>query len=179
MTDAAETRSRPPAFVVYLLGLVGGMAGIGAAVYQEMLHGFWLAVVLVGPAIEEACKPIGVILMLEKRAHWLRSRKHVVIMAVLGALVFATVENLVYVHVYHPRGGTGFVIYRYTVCTAMHVAASGIFGVGLAKMWRQIHLEGGTFDIDRIFRYYVAAVAVHAVYNTAAVVLSLSGVLRF
>lgn len=97
----------------------------------------------------------------------------------LGGLIFAVLENLLYVHVYHPDGGAGFAAYRYTVCTAMHVLASGVFGLGLAKVWRHIRQAGGSFDIDRCFRYYAAAVAIHAVYNTAALVLHLTGVLRF
>ena len=179
MSEAATPPSRPPVVAIYLLGVVGGVAGTLAAVYQELLHGVYLAVVLVGPAIEEACKPIGVILMLEKFPHWLRGRKQVLLMAVLGALVFATLENLMYVYVYHPQGGPGFVAWRYAVCTAVHVAATGVFGIGLAKMWRRIRETGGSFDIDVIFRYYVGAVAIHAAYNTTVLILGLTNVLKF
>lgn len=177
--EAPAPPSRPPVAAIVLLGLVGGVAGVAAALYQEMLYGGFLLAVLVAPAIEEVCKPIGVILMLEKRAHWLRSGRQVVMLAVLGSLVFATLENLVYVHVYHPKGGSLFVLWRYAVCTGMHVCASAVFGVGLAKMWRHIRQTGGTFDIDHIFRYYVAAVAIHAAYNSIVVILHYAGVLRF
>lgn len=179
MSEAAKPPSRPPAVAIYLLGVVGGLAGTVAAIYQEFLHAFWLVVVLVGPAIEEACKPIGVILILEKFPHWLRSRKQVLLMAVLGALVFATLENLIYVHVYHPEAGTRFVALRYAVCTSVHVAATAVFGAGLAKMWRRIRETGGSFDIDVIFRYYVGAVAIHAAYNTTVVILELTELLKF
>ena len=179
MSAAGKPPSRPSAVAIYLLAGVGGLAGTVAVVYQELLHGVWMVVVLVGPAIEEACKPIGVILMLEKFPHWLRSRKQVLLLAVLGALVFATLENLVYVHFYHPTGGPGFVAFRYAVCTSVHVAATAVFGAGLAKMWRRIRQTGGSFDIDVIFRYYVAAVAIHAAYNTTVLILEHTDLLKF
>ncbi len=178
--EAQASRPRPPAAVwVYLLAICSGVVGILAAVYEEILHGSWLGMVLVGPAIEEVCKVLGVILILETRAHWFRSRHQVVICAALGALVFATVENLLYVHLYHPSGGAAFVLWRYGVCTALHLTATTVFAVGLAKMWRHIRRTGGAFDIDLIFRYYVAAVAIHAIYNTSMLALALTGVLEF
>jgi RsiW-degrading membrane proteinase PrsW (M82 family) len=171
--------SRPPLVVVFLLGLVGGVAGVLTALYQEMLYGGVLLPVLVAPAIEEVCKPIGVVFMLEKRAHWLRGRRQVVLLALLGALVFATLENVAYVHLYQPKGSLSFALWRYTVCTGMHLTASAVFGVGLAKMWRHIRQTGGRFDIDHIFRYYVAAVVIHSAYNSIVLILHHTRVLRF
>lgn len=177
--DETAPPARPSAVVIFLLGLVGGVAGVLTALYQEMLYGGILLPVLVAPAVEEVCKPIGVIFMLEKRAHWLRGPRQVVLLAVLGALVFATLENLTYVHLYHPRGGSSFVLWRYTVCTGMHLAASAVFGAGLAKMWRHIRRTGGRFDIDHFFRYYVAAVVIHSAYNSIVLILHYARVLRF
>ena len=181
MTQAQTTAppSRPPMVVVFGLGVVGGVAGVAAALYQEMLYGGLLLAVLVAPAVEEVCKPIGVIFMLEKRAHWLRSGRQVVLLAVLGSLVFATLENLMYARVYHPEGGSSFLFWRFGVCTGMHLAASAVFGVGLAKMWRHIRRTGSRFDIDHIFRYYVAAVVIHAAYNSIVMILHYVGVLKF
>ncbi len=169
----------PAAALIYLLAVAGGVVGILAAVWEEMAHTSWLGMVLVGPAIEEVCKPLLVIILIEKRPHWFRHRAQVVICAILAALVFATLENLVYVHFYHPTGGWKFVLWRYTICTALHVTASTVFAVGLAKMWRRIKQTGGRFDIDYIFRYYVVAVVIHAVYNTSVLIAEMSGVLTF
>ena len=58
-------------------------------------------------------------------------------------------------------------------------AVTAVFGAGLAKMWRRIRDTGASFDIDVIFRYYVAAVAIHAAYNTTMVILHLTDVLKF
>lgn len=180
MNAEGDNLSRPAVPLVYLLGILGGVAGILAAIYQEMQYGGWMLVVaVIAPAIEEVCKPIGVIFLLDKRPHWLRSSRQVVLTALLGAAVFATLENLLYIHVYHPSASMEFVIYRYTVCTAMHISASLVFGVGLARMWRHIRSQGGHFDIDVCFRNYVIAVVIHAVYNSAVLVLHWTGLLRF
>jgi len=36
-----------------------------------------------------------------------------------------------------------------------------------------------SFDIDVIFRYYVAAVAIHAAYNTTVLILEHTDLLKF
>ena len=164
---------------MYLLGVLGGVAGCAAALYQEMRSGSWLLVVLVAPAIEEVCKPIGVIFMLEKRPNWLRSAGQVFALTLLGALVFATCENVLYVCRHYSSLGATFLAWRFGVCTGVHLITSAIFGLGLVKMWKHIRRHGGHFDIDVCFGFYVAAVAVHAGYNSVVVILRLAGVLEF
>lgn len=179
--------SRPNVAVVYALAILGGAIGILAAVVEEFklgtLGGQAMVMVLIAPAVEEICKPIGLVFIIDKRPHWLRGRLQIVIMAVLGAAVFATIENALYVHLYHRNAGTGFIVWRYVVCTSMHLAASCVFGLGLARAWtraRQRNVdETGGFDIDDCFRYYVAAVAIHAAYNGAVLLLESTGILRF
>ena len=176
-----ETRPRPRAVWLYAIALLGGLLGTAGAMYKAALAGptlVWV-VVLVGPAIEEVFKPIGVIFLLDKRPDWIRRPLEPILMAALGAAVFATLENYMYVAVYAADRSAAFVVYRLVVCTAMHVGASAVFGLGLAKMWRHIRQRGGHFDIDVCFRYYVAAVAIHAAYNALVTVLELSGVMRF
>jgi len=180
LTPVPPPRRPPPAIVVYLLGIVGGLAGVVAAVYQEIRQGGGLLLpLLIGPVIEEVCKPIGVIFMLEKRFGWLRSARQVVVLSAMGALVFATIENLVYVHIVHLGGGRAYVLWRYIICTAMHLVASIVFGLGLARVWWHIHRKRGGFDIDLCLRYFIVAVAIHAVYNTTVTVLELTGLLKF
>jgi RsiW-degrading membrane proteinase PrsW (M82 family) len=162
--------------VVYLLALLGGVAGTLAAVWEEWTRGVWLLVVLVAPAIEEICKPIAIVLMLEKRPHWLRSGTEVVLLALVGSAVFSTLENVIYIYVYAPGEGLAFAVFRFTVCLGMHLIATAVFAVGLAKMWRTIRRTGRAFDIDYCFKYYVAAVVIHAAYNATVTILARTGV---
>jgi RsiW-degrading membrane proteinase PrsW (M82 family) len=178
-------RSGPPAaLVVWIIAIVGSVGGIGAAILNnstlaiDPMVGI-LVFVVAGPAVEEICKPLAIVFLLDKRPHWFRGSTEIVILAACSALVFATLENLLYIFVHNPGGPASFVIYRLTVCTALHVTASTVFGLGLAKMWRRIRDKGGHFDIDICFKYYATAVIIHGVYNGSALILEWSGVLNF
>ena len=170
--------------VVWLIAIVGSVGGAGAAMLKssamalDPLVGVLLLVV-VAPAVEEICKPLAIVFLLDKRPHWFRGPTEIVILAACSALVFATLENLLYIFVNNPGGSGLFVTYRLTVCTALHVTASTVFGFGLAKMWRHIRDKGGHFDIDVCFKYYVTAVIIHGSYNGIALILEWSGMLRF
>ena len=174
-----QIRPAPPRVVVYLLAMVGALGGLVAAFVEETRSFSPLMTVLVAPTVEEACKPIAVFFMLEKRPTWLRGAGEVVFLSVLGALVFATMENVLYIFVYHPAGSSAFVAWRLIVCTAMHVTASAVMGLGLARAWRHIRRTGRKFSIDQCIWYYVVAVAIHGAYNGTVIVLHMTGVLRF
>ena len=173
-----DAKPIPPRIAIYFLALVGGLGGILAAIVQELRNPALLAAVLIVPAIEEICKPLGVILMIEKRPRWIRTGGEVIVMSMLGALTFATVENVLYIFVYAPNHGADFIAWRLIVCTSMHVVASGIVGIGLARAFR-VRKPGKHFTMDRCIWFYVAAVAIHGVYNATVIVLELTGVLTF
>jgi len=177
---AAEPTSgaRPAAPWVYLLAVAGGLLGILAAIYEESQHGAVLSMIVFAPAVEEVCKPLGVLLMVEKRPHWLRSRVELLVLALLSAGVFASLENLLYITVYHPGGMRFYVLWRLVICTGMHLTATFIFSLGLAKAWRE-RMRGKVLRTTTLFRYWVAAACLHAAYNTAVLVAGLTGVLTF
>jgi len=162
--------------IVYLLGLLGGVVGTLAAIWDELAQGAWLAAIFVVPAIEEICKPIAIILILEKRPHWFRNAAEVFLLAVLGAVVFSVLENPVYIYVYAPHEGPAFAVFRFTVCLSVHVSATAVLGVGLARMWRRMHTKGVAFSVEYCFRYYLVAAGIHALYNTGVTILHVLGV---
>ena len=168
-----------PLPLVYLIGLVGGVGGVLAAFLRELAMISPLTIFLVAPAIEEICKPLVVVFLIELRPHWLRRGRHAIAICLLSALVFATIENLLYLHFYHPVHATFFMLWRYIICTTMHLTASLVMALGLAKALRRRLDNGARFDFDGIMRYYVAAVVIHAAYNTTVTILGLSGVLKF
>ncbi len=183
--DPIELRpERPRTPVVWLIAIIGSVGGVVAAMVNNTTMMFnpmfgILLFVVAAPAVEEICKPLAIVFILDKRPHWFRGPTEIVIMAACSALVFATLENLLYIFVNNPGGPASFVIYRLTVCTALHMTASTVFGFGLAKMWKHIRNKGGHFNIDVCFKYYVAAAIIHGAYNGIAVLLTLSGILEF
>ena len=177
----ADAAPRPRVLLTYLVAMVGGVVGIPAAIIQEsqLFSGLWLGAIVIAPLVEEVAKPVGVMFIMEKRFHWLRSGRQVVAMAALGAVAFATLENLMFIHVAHPDPSAAYVAWRYLVCTPLHVGASIIFGLGLARTWRRMRRTGGRFSIEGLLRPYLAAVGLHAAYNTTVLILEKSGVLPF
>lgn len=175
---------RPSAPIVWLIALLGSIGGTLAALLETSAYAMQrpmgvLLLVVVAPAVEEICKPLALVFLLDKRPRWLRSRAEILVLAGLSGLIFASLENLLYLFWSHPDGGTGFVLWRLTVCTGLHLATSTVFGFGLAAMWRHILARGGHFDIDVCFRYYLAATILHGSYNGLMLILTWTGVLRF
>jgi len=167
--------SRP---IVYLIALLGGLGGIVTA-FVDQVSGMSWAAIAVAPAIEELCKPIAVIFMLERRPHWLRTQMDIMAMSLLGALVFASIENVLYIFVYHRDGGAAFIAWRLIVCTTLHLAATAIMAVGLTGIFRTIQREGGGLRLDHSVRYYAAAVGIHVAYNVTVILLETAGILEF
>lgn len=184
-TSLVDAAPRPRVLLAYLVAMVGGVVGIPAAVIQGSrgFSGLWLGAIVLAPLVEEVVKPVGVMFIMEKRFHWLRSRRQVVVMAALGAVVFATLENLTYIHgysfIYHRDPSAAYMAWRYMVCTSLHVAASTIFGLGLARTWQGMRRTGGRFKIKGLLWPYLAAVGLHAAYNTTVLILEKSGILSF
>jgi len=177
--EAAFSRRRPHIAVIYAIAMLGSLGGILAAIMDEMTSMTPIAAISIGPAIEEICKPIAVIFMLEKRPYWLTSGAQVVGLSILGAVIFASIENVIYIFVYHPDGGMDFILWRLVICTALHVVTSLVMGLGLAKMHRHIRRHGGGLRLGPVAVYYMVAVGIHAAYNGTVTFLSIVGELRF
>lgn len=72
----------------------------------------------------------------------------------------------------------GFILYRFTVTLALHAVAS--FVVGLRINRRILDWAAGRTKLPKDSRnFYIAGVAIHAIYNTTAVILSVAGVIDF
>jgi RsiW-degrading membrane proteinase PrsW (M82 family) len=159
-----------------LLALAGGAFGIVAALFQE-LHAFNPLLPFVGaPLIEEALKPAGIYVILLRWPHVLRGYLHTAVLAALAGLVFALIESLIYVTVYVSDPSDTYIRIRFTLPVALHMTASFLVGLGLDR--RVIDWCAGRAAFPRRARnFYIAGVAVHAIYNTTVVILSLTGVL--
>ena len=83
-----------------------------------------------------------------------------------------------YITIYYPEGGSDFVLFCFTVTPALHFVASFLFGLGLSRAL--VDWAAGRARLPKSTRnWYVAAVALHAVYNTAAVILAVTGLIDF
>lgn len=174
-----KLRKRPPILLIYLLGILGGL--LGAAVVMSLSFAPWclflplLSFVMAGP-LEELCKPIIVVLLLERRPYWLRTRVEVVVLMLMSALSFATLENILYVYVRFPDLAPSYAAYRFGVCTSIHMITSTILGLGLVRTGRSGRMFRGVKP-GRFLLWYGVAAAIHTGYNCTVVFLQYIGLM--
>jgi hypothetical protein len=171
-------RRAPARHYVFAVALaaVGGVLGIIGAVIGELQSGGWLLLPLIGaPVIEEAMKPAGVYITLLRWPNALSSRLFTAFLAALGGLVFGLIEAIVYVTTYVSDPPEWFVTYRFTLPLALHATASFIFGLGITTGLIDWAAGRGPLPL-RTRNFYIAAVVIHAIFNTTAVALWLAGV---
>lgn len=159
-----------------LLGLVllSGLFGIGAAIIRQLTIGLpdLLAAVLVAPPVEEILKIAIPIMVLEHRANWLGRGRELLWFALGSALIFAVVENLLYTFVYLDNPSPELLQWRWSACTAMHILASGLSGVGLMRAFNRGQRTGEKARFIWEWPWLAGAIVVHMAYNTAAVFLA-------
>ena len=156
-----------------LWAIIGALATGLAGTLDVMAVGI-VYVLAVGPMVEEMMKVAATLVVVEKRPFYYRSGMQIMLCSAAGGLVFACVENVLYLHVYVPQPSDELVQWRWTVCVALHVGCSIIAGMGLVRMWRKIRTDFSRAQLSLAFPYLVTAVCTHGAYNACAVVLSLT-----
>jgi RsiW-degrading membrane proteinase PrsW (M82 family) len=180
MLPAAATRSSLRLqLLAVTLALLGGLLGAAGAVVQEAQVGGGILLALVAaPVIEEALKPAGIYLILIRWPQALLGRWHTALLTGMSGLAFGLIESFVYVKLYFPDHGDGFVLYRFTVPVLVHFTASFIVGMGLSR--GLIDWAAGRSKLPKQTRMlFLSAVLLHAVYNVTAVILAVTGILDF
>lgn len=171
----AELIIRPATlfWVTVVMGILGGMLavpGVMATLYTTG-HGmlFPIYIVVIGPVVEELLKPSGMLFLLRWRPFLIRTRWQFLLGAILGGLTFSILENLIYQRVFlagFPRAQwREIMIYRWVVCTALHVVCSTVSGWGLLVAWRRSGGTEGQFRFRYVLPYLGAAIALHGIYN--------------
>jgi RsiW-degrading membrane proteinase PrsW (M82 family) len=156
--------------------MAGPFAAMGAFMAGRQTWFRILYLILFAPVIEELLKQSGMIYLLEKKPYRLFSAGQFVIAAIISAAVFASIENLLYIHFY-ANGQTfenfaRFCWFRWTVCTSLHLVCSIIASFGLVRVWKKQLADGRAADLAFGFKYFVAAMAIHGIYNLAAAIIN-------
>lgn len=156
--------------------IAGPFAAMGAFMSGRQTVFRILYLILFAPVIEELLKQSGMIYLLEKKPYRIFSGGQFIVAAVISAGVFASIENLLYIHFYS-NGQTfesfsDFCCFRWGVCTSLHVVCSVIASFGLVRAWKKQLADGRTADLAFGFRYFVIAMVIHGVYNLAAAIIN-------
>jgi hypothetical protein len=151
--------------------LAGPWAILGAfAGAREMSFGL-IGIAIVGPTVEETMKIAAAAYVLERRPYLFRSPVQILLCSLLAGLVFAAIENLMYLFVYIPSPSAALVAWRWTVCVALHAGCSLLAGMGLVRVWRGVQRHRRPADLALGTGWLITAIVVHGVYNTAVSVL--------
>lgn len=130
--------------------------------------------ILVAPPIEEFMKIMLALLIIEKRPFWFLNGFQVLLCAAGGGAAFGAIENLLYIYVYVSDAPPGFAQYRWMVCTTMHITCSTIAGFGLWRMHHAAMTERVRPNVANLYPFLIAAMILHALYNTYAMLSELA-----
>jgi predicted RNA-binding Zn-ribbon protein involved in translation (DUF1610 family) len=143
--------------------VIGALAGTRPTGLMGTSH--VLLAILFAPLVEETLKLAGAAIIVETRPYLFRRAGQVQAAAIGSALVFAAVENFLYLSVYVPDPTTSTILWRWTVCLALHLVCSGVASQGLVGIWQQTVTELRPPQARLGMPRLVTAVIIHGSYN--------------
>lgn len=175
-----NTANKSKSMVPLLYAIVGSFFAILGAFVEEIIQGSPLILFVVGPLIEEIFKPMGVIVLLESKPSYIKSKTQIFWLCVVAAVIFAFLENLVYIWWYVANALTiKLIAFRYTVCVVVHALSTSILSLGLIKEFDRAQKENEKFELENTLPYIVGAVGFHGAYNFVVYLLTTSKFLTF
>jgi len=154
----------------FWLCVASGAFAVICALVKGVL-GFGLLAVCAGaPVVEEMAKVVLPMMWLEKVPWRFRSAGTIALACLASALVFATIENLLYFNVYIPeeKYSDGIIWFRLIVCTSVHLICTMTSAFGLVRAWRDARDGACGFCSAAVTPYLVVAMVMHGIYNAFA-----------
>lgn len=147
----------------------GPMAVVGALLEsaQNQLQGasFFLILAVLGPAAEETLKIAAAACAVEVRPYLFRRVQQIQFATLGTALIFAVIENFIYLNVYVPNASVELTLWRWTVCVALHVGCTTVASRGLIDAWKRTVTEFRPPRITQGFAALALAIIIHGTYN--------------
>jgi len=157
--------------LAFLIAIGGGVLGVLGAIIQEWSQASLLVAFVAAPMIEEVMKPSGVYLLLVRWPQVLTSRLFTALLAALGGLSFAVIENIIYLQFYFPEHTQTLVLFRYSACLATHVVCSFILGFGInQKLLASVRGEIPFLKGNK--KFFFIPMIIHSLFNIMAVLVA-------
>jgi RsiW-degrading membrane proteinase PrsW (M82 family) len=150
--------------------VLGALMGTGQSLFQVVV------MVVLAPVAEETMKIAAATYIIEKRPFLFVSPWQIALCGLAGGLVFAAIENLLYLEIYVSAASEQLAYWRWTVCVGLHMGCSLVASLGLVRVWRQVWQDGARPRLTTGFPCLLTAVIIHGAYNAFAVLMSASGV---
>lgn len=156
------------------LAILGTFIGSASAGGLEGQFQFF-AIAVFGPVVEEVMKTALLLWAVEQRPFLFRSSRQLMIAGALSGLVFASVENALYLKVYIDDPGPYLILWRWTVCVGLHTGTTMIATIGLVKIWRRVMRTGKFARAELGARYLFIAIVIHGSYNAIMLLIGSIG----
>lgn len=157
--------------------LVAGVFGVLGALFfgPGSLFNQVLSICVFGPLTEEVVKIALVFWVVEKRPYLFSNTLQILLCGFAGGLLFAVIENFIYLNIYIPNPSPEIVQWRWTICVALHTGCSSLAALGMSRIWGQTMVTRSKPDITLGANFLILAVVIHAFYNTLMVLMSVAG----
>jgi hypothetical protein len=128
-------------------------------------HLMLLNFVVLGPAVSEGLKIAVTLILLERWGLVVRCPGQIHLMTLGTAVVFAAIQNVVYLLVYFTNSPVELVVYRWAVGLPLHGLCTLIAARGLILVWERAQHERRAASVTTAYPYVGAAIVLHAVFN--------------
>lgn len=157
-----------------ILIAAGLFAIVGTFISQagEIATAQVILIAVIGPVVEEMMKAGLVLWVIEKRPYLFSSRVQIALICLASGLVFAIIENLIYLNVYVKDPPQSLVEWRWTICLALHTSCAFIASLGLMRIWKCAMTERRRPRLTEGTSALIAAMVVHGAYNAFCIGLS-------
>lgn len=154
--------------ILFALFFVTGLfAVIGTFLSQIMPASFGM--IVVGPTMAEILKIALILLIVETRPYYIRREVELTYLAIAAALGFALVSNLIHLNVLSANPTYAQAMWRWSVCTLLHVACTVIASGGVVAAWRAADEQKRAPTMRLLINPLAIAIAIHGGYNAIAI----------
>lgn len=154
--------------------IAGGPFAVIGTFFSQMIPTF-LGPIIVGPTIEEIMKISLILLVVETKPYLVRRQDEIAFAAFAGALGFAFIENLLYLKVYIPNPTLEIEIWRWTICTLLHVTCTLVASRGVIAVWRATDEQKRAPTAQLMYRPVLLAIVIHGAYNAIVTLAGIAG----
>ncbi|NLF37813.1 PrsW family intramembrane metalloprotease [bacterium] len=160
--------------VVAALALAAGPFAVLAALLKTSAAHIAIAAVIMAPLIEELGKAAAPLIVLERWPYRFLSSTQLVFVCAVSGAIFAGIENLLYLKILLRQPDAALVLWRWTVCVALHVGCSLIAGMGLRRIWLISRATLTRPDVSLAAPYFITAMILHGSYNMLVLLLAIT-----
>lgn len=128
---------------------------------------------ILGPTIEELMKLAIVLWIVETRPWYFRSSIQILTCMVMSGLIFAAVENVLYLEWSILDPSPELAHWRWTVCVALHTSCCTVAGCGASSIWRNFQTEERPPRMQDGAKWIITAITIHGLYNFSMIMVEL------